>query len=178
MGLCRLTHSVRGIDATCAISQVRLARSVYLMHIQQPHLCSSHRQNLSRLRPVTCSAAVALYGHRPMPTVSPSSENPNHTVVCRALSSLVPVGSLAVSPMAPLPAQLQSHRPPCCPETCQGCSRLAAFMLHPLPEKLFLIHFCAKGALSRGLSCSSPAHSVTRPCPTSSEHLSHLTVCI
>lgn len=128
--------------------------------------------------PVTCSAAVALYGHRPMPTVSPSSENPNHTVVCRALSSLVPVGSLAVSPMAPLPAQLQSHRPPCCPETCQGCSRLAAFMLHPLPEKLFLIHFCAKGALSRGLSCSSPAHSVTRPCPTSSEHLSHLTVCI
>lgn len=133
---------------------------------------------LQNLTTVACSAAATLHGHHLMLTVSHSSENPNHTVVCRALGSLVPVGCLAVCPTAPLPAQFQSRPPPCCPGSCQGCSQLAAFVLHPLPEKLFPVHFIfVQRAPSRE---DVPARPCTPcpPCSASSEHLSHLTVCM
>lgn len=82
---------------------------------------------LQNLTTVSCSAAATLHGHHLMLTVSHSSENPNHTVVCRALGSLVPVGCLAVAYGSPpcsvavSPASLLPRITPAC-SLCAGPS--------------------------------------------------------
>lgn len=97
-------------------------------------------KSLQNLTTVTRSAAATLHGRLTL-TAFHSSEKHNHTVVCRALCSLVPAGSLQCPLL--LPSLLSFSLMGLCAAcgTRQGCSHLAVFMLHTRCEKLFPAHF-------------------------------------
>lgn len=115
-------------------------------------------KSLQNLTTVTRSAAATLHGHRLMLTAFHSSEKHNHTVVCRALCSLVPAGSLQCPLLLPslLRFSLMGLR------VARGHARGAPTAQSSrctlgVKSSSRLIPPCAQGTFSGGLSCPSPA---------------------